>query len=149
MTPPVHPLCRGTLDSASTLPGVRRIAGIVLAALLIGGVVVAVVAGRSDGDKGTATKTVRMVIGSEKAEFFADADVVKALAAKGYTVQAETSGSWAMEGLDLKGYDLAFPSSQAPAVELAKKYGVTQTLPRPFYSPLVVVAHRNAATVAR
>ncbi|MFE0252045.1 hypothetical protein [Streptomyces sp. NPDC059010] len=125
----------------------RRIAGIVLAVLLIGGVVVAVVAGRSDGDKGTATKTVRMVIGSEKAEFFADADVVKALAAKGYTVKAETSGSWAMEGLNLKGYDLALPSSQAPARELAAKYKVTGTLPRPFYSPLVVVAHKSAAEV--
>lgn len=115
--------------------------------LLMTGVVVAVVAGRSEGDKGTATKTVRMVIGSEKAEFFADPDVVKALAAKGYTVSAETSGSWAMEGLDLKGYDLAFPSSQAPAAELAAKYAVRGTLPRPFYSPLVVVAHKNAAGV--
>ncbi|MEU8573492.1 hypothetical protein [Streptomyces asoensis] len=125
----------------------RRIAGIVLAVLLTAGVVVAVVAGRSEGDKGTATKTVRMVIGSEKAEFFADPDVVKALAAKGYTVRAETSGSWAMEGLDLGGYDLAFPSSQAPAAELAAKYEVRGTLPRPFYSPLVVVAHKNAAGV--
>ncbi|WP_340384599.1 hypothetical protein U5640_42785 [Streptomyces sp. SS7] len=121
--------------------------GIVLAALLMAGVVVAVVAGRSNEDKGTATKTVRMVIGSEKAEFFADPDVVKALAAKGYTVKVETSGSWAMEGLNLKGYDLAFPSSQAPAVELAAKYKVQGTLPRPFYSPLVVVAHKSAAGV--
>ncbi|MFC9285858.1 hypothetical protein [Streptomyces sp. NPDC057052] len=125
----------------------RRIAGIVLAVLLIGGVVAAVVAGRDNEETGTATKTVRMVVGSEKAEFFADPDVVKALAAKGYTVRAETSGSWAMEGLDLKGYDLAFPSSQAPAAELAAKYKVTGTLPRPFYSPLVVVAHRGAAEV--
>ncbi|MEU1268205.1 hypothetical protein [Streptomyces sp. NPDC005799] len=135
------------LGSGSTLPGVRRIAGIVLAVLLIGGVVAAVVAGREADDKGTATKTVRMVIGSEKAEYFADPAVVKALAAKGFTVKAETSGSWAMEGLDLKGYDLAFPSSQAPAVELATRYKVQGTLARPFYSPLVVVAHRNAAQV--
>jgi hypothetical protein len=126
---------------------VRRIAGIVLAVVLIGGVVAAVVAGRQGEDTSTATKTVRAVIGSEKAEFFADPDVVKALAAKGYTVEAETSGSWAMEGLDLKGYDLAFPSSQAPAVELAGRYKVRGTLPRPFYSPLVVVAHRAAAEV--
>ncbi|OPG01723.1 hypothetical protein B1R27_35615 [Streptomyces sp. GKU 895] len=125
----------------------RRIIGIVLAVLLVGGVVVAVVAGRESGDNGTATKTVQGVIGSEKAEFFADPDVVKALAAKGYTVKAETSGSWAMEGLDLKGYDFALPSSQAPAVELAEKYKVRGTLPRPFYSPLVVVAHRSAAEV--
>ncbi|WP_286252818.1 substrate-binding domain-containing protein [Streptomyces graminofaciens] len=127
----------------------RRIAGIVLAVLLIGGVVAAVVAGRDTGDKGTATKTVHGVIGSEKAEFFADPEVVKALAAKGYTVKTETSGSWAMEGLDLKEYDFAFPSSQAPAEELAAKYKVRGTLPRPFYSPLVVVAHRDAAEVLR
>lgn len=128
-------------------PDVRRIAGIVLAVLLVGGVVAAVVAGRSNEDKGTATKTVHMVIGSEKADFFADPDVVKALAAKGYTVKAETSGSWAMEGLDLEGYDLAFPSSQAPAAELAARYKVRGALPRPFYSPLVVVARRGAAEV--
>ncbi len=125
----------------------RRILGIVLAVLLIGGVVAAVVAGRQEEDTSTATKTVRAMIGSEKAAFFADPDVVKALATRGYTVRAETSGSWAMEDLDLKGYDLAFPSSQAPADELAAKYGARQPLPRPFYSPLVVVARRGTAQV--
>lgn len=135
------------LASGSTLPGVRRIAGVVLAVLLIGGVVAAVVAGRQGEDKGTATKTVRGVIGSEEADFFADPDVVKALAAKGYTVKTEASGSWAMEGLDLKGYDFAFPGSQAPAHALAAKHHAQEPLPRPFYSPLVVVAHRSAADV--
>ncbi|GAA3297328.1 hypothetical protein GCM10020295_29660 [Streptomyces cinereospinus] len=115
--------------------------------LLIGGVVAAVVAGRDNGDQGTATKTVRGVVGSEKTEFFADPQVVDALAAKGYTVRAEPSGSWAMEDLDLKGYDFAFPSSTAPAYALADKYRAQQPLPRPFYSPLVVIAHRNAAEV--
>ncbi|MGW7411211.1 hypothetical protein [Streptomyces sp. NPDC054863] len=126
---------------------VRRILGIVLAVLLIGGVAVAVVAGREEQGTGTATKTVRGVIGSEKAEFFADPEVVKALAAKGYTVRAETSGSWAMEQLPLKGYDFVFPSSRAPADELRKKTGGAGGPLRPFYSPLVVVAHSNAARV--
>ncbi|MFI9615617.1 hypothetical protein ACIHCM_28735 [Streptomyces sp. NPDC052023] len=125
----------------------RRISGIVLAVLLIGGVVAAVVAGRDNGDQSTATKTVRGVVGSEKAEFFADPQVVDALAAKGYTVKTEPSGSWAMEDLDLKGYDFAFPSSTAPADALADKYRAQKPLPRPFYSPLVVVAHRGAAEV--
>ncbi|MEU5703724.1 substrate-binding domain-containing protein [Streptomyces aurantiacus] len=125
----------------------KRIVAIVLAVFLIGGVAAAVVKGREEQGRSTATKTVRGVIGSEKAEFFADPEVVKALAARGYTVKTETSGSWAMEGLDLKGYDFAFPSSQAPAEELAAKYHVRQPLPRPFYSPLVVVAHRSAAEV--
>jgi hypothetical protein len=125
---------------------VRRILGIVLAALLLGGVAVALVAG-GDKDKGTATKTVRGVIGSEKAEFFADPEVVKALANKGFTVKAETSGSWDMERLPLDGYDFAFPSSKAPADELRARTKAKGAVLRPFYSPLVVVAHSGAAKV--
>ncbi|MEJ8637072.1 hypothetical protein WKI67_27280 [Streptomyces sp. MS2.AVA.5] len=134
-------------NSASTLCAVRRIVGIVLAVLLIGGVAVAVVAGRESQDPSTATKTVRGVIGSEKAEFFADPDVVKALAAKGFTVRTETSGSWAMEELPLKEQDFAFPSSKAPADELRRGSSVGGGPIRPFYSPLVVVAHSAAAKV--
>ncbi|MFB6632857.1 hypothetical protein ACFCWY_23480 [Streptomyces sp. NPDC056362] len=130
---------------------VRRILGIVLAALLLGGVATVLVTG-GDKDTGTATKTVRGVIGSEKAEFFADPLVVKALAAKGLTVSTETSGSWDMEALPLDGYDFAFPSSKAPADGLRAKARVTAkdaavSAPlRPFYSPLVV-AHSAAAQV--
>ncbi|MFC9591800.1 hypothetical protein ACFTUC_18685 [Streptomyces sp. NPDC056944] len=131
---------------------VRRILGIVLAVLLLGGVAAVLVTG-GDKDTGTATKTVRGVIGSEKAEFFADPLVVKALAAKGFTVTTETSGSWDMEELPLGGYDFAFPSSKGPADELrakaqasAKDKALSAPL-RPFYSPLVVVAHSAAAQV--
>ncbi|MFD7070861.1 hypothetical protein ACFV97_26920 [Streptomyces sp. NPDC059913] len=126
---------------------VRRIVGIVLAVLLIGGVAIAVAAGRDSKDPGTATETVRGVIGSEKAEFFADPGVVKALAGRGLTVKAETSGSWAMDRLSLKGYDFAFPGSKAPADDLQRRSAVTGGPLRPFYSPLVVVAHRAAAQV--
>ncbi|MEU2432928.1 hypothetical protein ABZ611_26145 [Streptomyces sp. NPDC007861] len=127
-------------------PHVRRIVGIILAVLLMGGVVYAFLAGRNQ-DQGTATKTVRGVIGSEKAEFFADPDVVKALAAKGFTVKTETSGSWDMEQLPLTDADFAFPASKAPADELRKKSTIQGAPLRPFYSPLVVVAHRSAASV--
>jgi hypothetical protein len=124
--------------------------GIVLAVLLIGGVAAAVVAGR-EPDKNaagsTAPKTVRGVIGSEKADFFADPAVVKALADRGFTVKTETSGSWAMEEMDLADDDFAFPSSTAPAGALEKKYKVSTGTLRPFYSPLVVVAHRSTARI--
>ncbi|MER8044865.1 hypothetical protein [Streptomyces sp. NPDC094032] len=126
---------------------VRRILGIVLAVLLLGGVAAVLVTGGDQDDKSTATKTVRGVIGSEKAEFFADPEVVKALAAKGLTVRTETSGSWDMERLPLKGYDFAFPSAKAPADEIKARTKATGTPLRPFYSPLVVVAHSAAATV--
>ncbi|NUV98527.1 hypothetical protein [Streptomyces sp. CAI 127] len=124
--------------------------GIILAVFLIAGVAAAVALGRDSragGDSGTAAKTVRGVIGSEKAEFFADPDTVKALAAKGFTVRTETSGSWAMDRLPLKGYDFAFPGSKAPADELSRSAEARGAPLRPFYSPLVVVAHRNAAEV--
>ncbi|MDQ0986637.1 hypothetical protein QFZ71_003920 [Streptomyces sp. V2I9] len=126
----------------------RRILGIVLAVLLVAGVAAAVALGRdSKGGNGTATTTVRGVIGSEKAEFFSDPDTVKALAAKGFAVHTETSGSWAMDRLPLEGYDFAFPGSGAPADELSRKAGARGGPLRPFYSPLVVVAHRTAAEV--
>ncbi|KIF01351.1 hypothetical protein PL81_36090 [Streptomyces sp. RSD-27] len=121
--------------------------GIALAVLLIGGVIAVVVLG-GNATEGTATKTVRGVIGSEKSEFFRDPDVVKALAAKGYTVKAETSGSWAMDQLALKDFDFAFPGSSEPAQEIEAAAGVkgAQTA-KPFFSPLVVIARANAAKV--
>ncbi|MEU3406244.1 hypothetical protein ABZ766_20210 [Streptomyces sp. NPDC006670] len=125
----------------------RRILGIALAVLLTGGVIAVIFLG-GNGTEGTATKTVRGVIGSEKSEFFRDPDVVKALAAKGYTVRTETSGSWAMDQLDLKAFDFAFPGSSEPAQEIEAAAGVkgAQTA-KPFFSPLVVIARANAAKV--
>ncbi|MCB5168154.1 substrate-binding domain-containing protein [Streptomyces bambusae] len=127
----------------------RRILGIALAIVLIGGVAAAVIAGRGgQGSDGTATKTVRGVIGSEKSEFFTDPEVVKALADKGFTVQTETSGSWAMDRLPLKEYDFAFPGSSEPARRILAKAAPKGAQPaRPFYSPLVVVTRSAAAKV--
>ncbi|MGW5342336.1 hypothetical protein [Streptomyces sp. HUAS TT3] len=124
----------------------RRILAIVLGVLLLGGVVLAVIL--DGGSQPTATKTVEGVIGSEKAEFFRDPDVVKALRNKGYTVRTETSGSWAMDRLQLSRYDFAFPSSSEPAPEIEAAAGIkgAQTA-RPFFSPLVVIARSNAARV--
>lgn len=125
----------------------RRILGIALAVLLVGGVI-AVIAIGGQKPEGTATKTVRGVIGSEKSEFFRDPDVVKALADKGYTVKTETSGSWAMDQLALKDFDFAFPSSSEPAKEIEAAAGVKGAQnTKPFFSPLVVIARANAAKV--
>ncbi|WP_226961673.1 MULTISPECIES: hypothetical protein [Streptomyces] len=125
----------------------RRIWGIALGVLLLAGVVVAVVVGRDTGEGGGGTTTVSGVIGSEKAEFFADPDVVAALADEGLTVRAQSVGSWAMEDVDLGDYDFAFPSSQGPADALRRDNGDVGAPLRPFYSPLVVLAHRQAVEV--
>lgn len=122
----------------------RRILGIVLAFVLIGGVITVVILGRDDSEA-SGTTTVRGVIGSEKAEFFEDEEVREALEDKGYRVETETSGSWDMKGLDLKGEDFAFPSSSAPADALRKDHQTAGPTLRPFYSPLVVLTRRPAA----
>ncbi|MEU6396433.1 substrate-binding domain-containing protein [Streptomyces cinnamoneus] len=125
----------------------RRVLGIVLGLLLIGGVLYVALQGQ-DHPESTATKTVRGVIGSEKSEFFRDPDVVKALAARGYIVKTETSGSWAMDQLALKEFDFAFPGSSEPAKEVAAAAGLKGAQEtKPFYSPLVVIARPNAARV--
>nr|WSX50074.1 substrate-binding domain-containing protein [Streptomyces sp. NBC_00974] len=125
----------------------RRILGIALAVLLIGGVSAVIVLGGKKPE-GTATKTVHGVIGSEKSEFFRDPDVVKALKDKGYTVKTETSGSWSMDQLALKEFDFAFPSSSEPAKEIETAAGLKGAQnTKPFFSPLVVIARANAAKV--
>ncbi|MFC9297519.1 hypothetical protein ACFTWH_20750 [Streptomyces sp. NPDC057011] len=126
----------------------RRNLGIVLGLLLIGGAVFVAFFKGQENPGTPATKTVRGVIGSEKSEFFRDPDVVKALAAKGYTVKTETSGSWAMDQLALKDYDFAFPSSSEPAKEVEAAAGIKGAQEtKPFFSPLVVIARSNAAGV--
>ncbi|QKW52040.1 hypothetical protein [Streptomyces buecherae] len=122
----------------------KRILGIVLAFALIGGVITAVVLGRDDSEA-SGTTTVRGVIGSEKAEFFNDPEVIDALAEQGFAVETESSGSWDMQGLDLKGQDFAFPGSSSPARAVSRAHHVGGAPLRPFYSPLVVLARRPAA----
>ncbi|MFJ3926607.1 hypothetical protein [Streptomyces sp. NPDC090022] len=125
----------------------RRILGIALAVVLLGGVLTILATNLLKGE-GTATTTVHGVIGSEKAAFFDDPEVKKALADKDFTVTTETSGSWAMDQLPLEKYGFAFPSSSEPAAEIEAKVDLkgAQTA-KPFYSPLVVIARGNAAKV--
>jgi hypothetical protein len=127
----------------------RRVIGIVAALLLLGGVAAAALVGRGGSERGTAKQpsVVRGLIGSEKADFFADPAVTAALAARGLSVQVDTAGSWSMASTSLKGYDFAFPSSLPPAEEIRQLQHITTEPVRPFYSPLVVIAHRSAVEV--
>src|SRR5262245_59646982 len=53
--------------------------------------------------------TLRGMIGSEKAGFFADPRVAARLRTLGFSVQIEKVGSRAIATQDLKGYDFGFP----------------------------------------
>ncbi|MFI6447012.1 hypothetical protein [Kitasatospora sp. NPDC050543] len=125
----------------------RRLLGVLGALVLLGGVVFAVVRGQV-GDPPELT-VVKGVIGSEKREFFADPEVVAELGAQGLRVDAVTTGSWLMAGTKLDGYDFAFPASLSPAEEIRSQLGIKSEPVRPFYSPLVVVAHAGIAGVLK
>ncbi|MER5640857.1 hypothetical protein ABT095_28395 [Kitasatospora sp. NPDC002227] len=122
----------------------RRVAGLVAAVVLL--VAVTVVA-LHDWSGGKATASVRIMIGSEKFDFFNDQDVKGELAAQGLKTDLTTTGSWSMASADLSGFDLAFPASQPPAEDIRRGHHITTDTVRPFYSPLVVIAHLATANV--
>ncbi|WP_063857054.1 MULTISPECIES: hypothetical protein [unclassified Kitasatospora] len=122
----------------------RRVIGVLVAVGLLCGVGYVVFL-NSNG--GADPKRVQVLIGSEKAEFFDDPAVAAEFKANGLDVRPQTIGSWSMASADLKDVDLAFPSSRGPAEEIAKSKGITAEPVRPFYSPLVVIAHKAVADV--
>ncbi|MFI5527917.1 hypothetical protein ACIA8O_05105 [Kitasatospora sp. NPDC051853] len=123
----------------------RRVIGVLAALVLLGGVAYAVLRPES----GPGLTEVRILIGSEKAEFFNDPEVAAEFRAKGFEVKSQTIGSWSMANANLDGYGMVFPASRGPAEEVAKKRGITTEPVRPFYSPLVVIAHEKVAALLR
>ncbi|WP_371482307.1 hypothetical protein [Kitasatospora sp. NBC_00315] len=124
----------------------RRVISVLAALVLLGGVVFAVLH-RSQPDNGVTV--VKGVIGSEKREFFADPEVVAAFRAHGLRIDAVTTGSWQMAGSELNGDDFAFPAALSPAEEIRARRNIAGEPVRPFYSPLVVIAHAPVAEVLR
>ncbi|MER8103033.1 hypothetical protein [Kitasatospora sp. NPDC094016] len=119
----------------------RRTLGVLAALALLGGVTYALI---PQDDPGGDIVTVSGLIGSEKRDFFQDPQVVAELAKQGMKVNAESIGSWLMDG-DAK--DFAFPASQPPADKLRVDWNIKEVPVQPFYSPLVILAHRPVADV--
>ncbi|MFG3049854.1 hypothetical protein ACGFZP_02720 [Kitasatospora sp. NPDC048239] len=128
----------------------RRVFGVLAALVLLAGVGVALFwTDGGDPDGKDKVITISGVIGSEKREFFADPDVVAELRKKGLKVDTVTTGSWLMGDSDLKDYAFAFPSSLSPAEDIRRRRQINTEPVRPFYSPLVVLAHRQVADVLK
>jgi hypothetical protein len=123
----------------------KRIAGLALAALLVVGIVAAVIWGTRPSDTPGATDTpagdltvVTGVIGSEKKPFFEDPAVKAIFAESGLDVQVTTAGSRQIATtVDLTAVDFVFPSS-APAAEKIKRETGASTVYAPFYSPMAI-----------
>jgi hypothetical protein len=114
----------------------RRLAAIGLAVLLIIGVGYGIAT--SIGSRlGGGTVAVQGLIGSEKAPFFADPQVVRALARGGFVVTVRTAGSRQIANTDLSGQDFAFPAG-APAAEKIRRDHAGSVAVVPFYTPMAI-----------
>ncbi|MFJ3787343.1 hypothetical protein [Kitasatospora sp. NPDC090091] len=126
----------------------KRAVGVLAALVLLGGVAFALLRPTGPGgEEEPKVVTVTGVIGSEKREFFEDPDVKAELAKQGIKVDAQTTGSWLMGDSKLDQLDFAFPASLSPAEEIRRRLQLKDAPIRPFYSPLVVLAHRPTAEV--
>ncbi|MFJ6140818.1 hypothetical protein [Kitasatospora sp. NPDC092286] len=124
----------------------KRAFGVLAALLLLGGVAYALLK-PSDSDPADGAVTVTGVIGSEKRAFFQDPDVIAELAKQGLKVNTETTGSWLMGEVKLNTMDFAFPASISAAEALRNQLTIKDAPVRPFYSPLVILAHGPVAEV--
>ncbi len=128
-------------------PTVRRVAGLLLAVLLVLGIAAAVIWGvlarsspgtSASGAPNANLTVVTGVIGSEKKPFFNDPQVQAIFAKNGLNVQVTTAGSRQIAtSVDLTGVDFVFPSS-APAAEKIKLETGAKTVYAPFYSPMAI-----------
>ncbi|TYB70442.1 hypothetical protein FXF51_03565 [Nonomuraea sp. PA05] len=122
----------------------KRWIGVILAAVLAGVAVVAIVTG-NQGDDGPGVAVVRGVIGSEKKPFFDDPRVQAAFAKHGLRVEVDTAGSrQIVTDVDLSRYAFAFPSS-VPAAERIKRDRKATITYSPFYSPMAVATFEPIA----
>ncbi|MGA5816572.1 substrate-binding domain-containing protein [Kitasatospora sp. NPDC094028] len=127
-----------------------RVLGVLAALALLGGVTIALIPDDSkdpDPKPLPATVTVTGLIGSEKRTFFENADVKAELAKQGLVVQVDSTGSWTMreQAKSNPKLDFAFPSSSAPAQDIQRNWGLRDSPPVPFYSPLVIVTRESVA----
>lgn len=96
-----------------------------------------------------AARQVRVhgLIGSEKADFFADARVRAALAAQGLEVSVEKAGSRAIAAqADPQRHDFGFPSGEPAAVQLKARFKASGEV-TPFYTPIVFASWRPIARI--
>lgn len=132
----------------------RRLLGLIVALGLVIGVLVLIQQHHrtpKPGPQPTAAAggiALSGLIGSEKSDFFTSAPVRQALRAKGLAVSVRTSGSWQMaDEAKSKPYDFVIPASSVAAKAITTP--ITTNPVRPFYSPLVVLAHQQTAQFLR
>ena len=123
----------------------RRIAALGLALLLIVGVTYAIVSSIASRLAPTDV-SIHGLIGSEKAPFFADPRVVKALDRGGFVVTIATAGSRQIASMDLKSEGFAFPAG-GPAAEKIRRERSGTSAVVPFFTPMAIASWRPIVDV--
>ncbi|WP_239379841.1 hypothetical protein [Frankia sp. CIT1] len=125
----------------------RRVLGLALAGLLALGVVALIVVPRIRSGPSAGTTKVRALISSEKQSYFADPEVVAALARAGYRLEITSAGSREIATTrDLSGFDLAFPADapQADRIRHDRKINASYV---PFFTPMAIATFAPIATL--
>jgi hypothetical protein len=132
---------------------VRRVLGPVLAVILLAGIAAGIYvsatrqsASNARRDAAAAVVDVRGMIGSEKETFFADPEVEKLLAQRGFRVHVEKVGSREIASRDLAGYDFGFPAGAPAAITLQRRVNAKQVY-QPFFTPMAIASWASLVPV--
>jgi hypothetical protein len=128
----------------------RKTVGPALAAVLLVGVGFAI--NRSMRDQREVRQaadrtTVKILTGSEKEKFLADADLVKVLESEGIAISVQKAGSREIATRpDLKSFDVAYPAGAHAAVKIAQNTGSKRSFTS-FYTPMAVASWKSLIPV--
>ena len=128
----------------------RKAIGPVLAVVLLIGVAIAIRYSMSErkAARGAAARiTVRVLTGSEKESFLADAELAKVLDAEGIAITVQKAGSREIAARpDLKSFDVAYPAGAHAAVKISQTTG-SKRIFSTFYTPMAVASWKTLVPV--
>src|SRR5579862_6052643 len=128
----------------------RKSIGPALAVLLLIGVAFAVRYSMRDQTQARHSAeriTVRVLSGSEKEKFLADAELAKVLDSEGITISVQKAGSREIATRpDLKTFDAAYPAGAHAAVKIAQVTG-SKRIFATFYTPMAVASWKTLIPV--
>jgi hypothetical protein len=124
----------------------RKVAAIVLAVLLAGGIAIAIVI--SSGATKKQAVLVSGLSGSEKIPFLQDERVQKRLGELGIELQVEAAGSREIAtSFDLSKYDFAFPAGVPAAQQVKLRYKPKFAPHSVFYTPMAIATFKPVADI--
>ena len=125
----------------------RKAIGPLLAVALLTGVAFAIRFSMRDkqaaqiaSERAKTSITVKILTGSEKEKFLADAELAQVLASEGINITVQKAGSREIATRsDLRTFDIAYPAGAHAAVKIAQNTGSKRTYAT-FYTPMAVAS---------